>query len=180
MAEAPANPLVIGRIAAVYGVKGWVKLYSFTEPMENALQYRHCFLKRGGQWQAVEIDQGRPHGKGLVVHLAGVDDREQARALTGCELAVPVEELPALEEGEYYWHQLEGLAVVTGAPGGGDLLLGRVDHLMDTGANDVLVVRPCEGSIDRRERLIPYVPGQFVLEVDTDAGRIWVDWDPEF
>ena len=84
-------------------------------------------------------------------------------------------ELPALGQGEYYWHQLQGLRVESRGS-----CLGQVDHLLETGANDVLVVKPCEGSIDSRERLVPWVQGQYVIAVDLEAGVIEVDWDPEF
>ncbi len=175
MSEAGTTPLVIGRISGVYGIKGWLKVHSYTEPMENLLQYGHWQLGRGGNWQPVEFDQGRPHGKGLVVHLAGVDDRNAAEALKGCEIGVPHDCLPQLGDDEYYWHELEGLLVYRA-----EELLGRVDHMLATGANDVMVVAPCEGSRDQRERLVPWIMGQVILAVDTAQGRIAVDWDPEF
>lgn len=171
--------ITVGKVSTVYGVKGWVKLYSYTDPMTNLLEYREVFINRAGQWQPVKISEGRRQGKTLVASLDGIDDREVARTLTGCELAVRRDAMPALPEDEYYWHQLQGL-LVTVTAGGNDLLLGRVDHLLETGANDVLVVKPCEGSLDDRERLIPYVPEQFVREIDLAAGRMRVEWDPEF
>lgn len=174
------DPVVIGRLTGVYGVKGWLKVFSFTEPMDNFLSYRKCFIQRQGQWQPLAIEDGRPHGKGLVVKLRGVDDPEAARHFTGCDVAVSVGELPALDDDEFYWHELEGLQVFVDTAERGRLLLGRVDHLLETGANDVLVVKPCEGSIDQRERLLPYLPEQVVLAIDLDAGEMQVDWDPEF
>jgi 16S rRNA processing protein RimM len=175
MSEADTTPHVIGRIGGVYGVKGWLKIHSYTEPMENLLQYENCQLKRRHGWEAVEIDAGKRHGKGLVAHIAGVDDRDRAEELKGCEIAIPLSELPELADEEYYWHQLEGLLVYSG-----DELLGRVDHMMDTGANDVLVVRPCKGSRDQRERLIPWLRETVVRRVELASGSIEVDWDPEF
>jgi len=171
--------VVVGRLLAPYGLKGWMKVYSFTEPMENLLDYERCLLQRNGESTEVEIEAGRPHGKGLVIKLRGVDTPEQARLYTNGELAVSVSLMPALDEGEYYWRQLEGLKVVVQGDGG-ERLLGRVDHLLETGANDVLAVVPCEGSIDQRERLVPWLPERVVLNVDLDAGVICVDWDPEF
>ncbi len=178
--SSPENLVVIGKIGAVYGVAGWLKVYSHTEPMSNFLDYRHCYVKRGEQWQQAEIKEGRRHGKGLVARFAGVDDRELARSYTGCEVAVPASALPELEAEEYYWHQLEGLQVLATAADGSEVLLGRVDHLIATGANDVLVVRKCAGSLDRRERMIPYVPDQYVLEINLAEGWMRVDWDPDF
>jgi 16S rRNA processing protein RimM len=175
LSEALAQEIVIGRIGGVYGVRGWVRIHSFTEPAENLFGYRGWKIRRRDRWETIEIDDGRQHGKGLIAHIVGIDDRDAAELLKGCEIAVPRAELPSLEGDEYYWHQLEGLEVYTG-----ELLLGRVDHLLETGANDVLVVKGSEGSLDDRERLIPWIRGQVVKRVDTGAGRIDVDWDPEF
>ncbi len=120
-------------------------------------------------------------GKGLVAHIAGVDDRTLAEAYSGLEVAVKGDSLPALEEGDYYWSQLQGLQVwcrdVSGAGGTeARVLLGTVDYLIETGANDVLVVKPSTDSIDDRERLIPYLPGDVVTKVDLERAEIEVDW----
>jgi 16S rRNA processing protein RimM len=175
MSEAGSAPLIVGRIGAAYGVRGWVRIHSFTEPMENLLGYKELSLRQKDGWRAVVIEEGRRHGKGLIAHIAGCDDRDQAEALKGSEIGVSAAELPALPEGEFYWHQLEGLAVYSGGE-----LLGKVHHLLETGANDVLVVRPCRGSRDQRERLIPWLLPSVVKEVDLTAGRLNVDWDAEF
>jgi 16S rRNA processing protein RimM len=172
--------LVVGRLTSVYGLKGWLKVYSYTDPMENLFDYKSCFVQRQGQWQPIEIEAGRPHGKGLVLKLRGVDNPEQGAGFTGCDLAVPLSELPKLPANEYYWRQLIGLQVIVDHPERGQLTLGRVDHLMETGANDVLVVCGDEHSIDQRERLLPYLPGQVVLEIDLVAQLMRVDWDPDF
>jgi 16S rRNA processing protein RimM len=111
-----------------------------------------------------------------VVELEGVSDRNAAEALSQAEILMPKAELPALADDEYYWYELEGLAVFTRA---GERL-GRVSSLFETGANDVLVVRGDRDAIDRRERLVPYLPGDVITEVDIDAGWMRVDWDPEF
>lgn len=170
-----ADLLVIGRISGVYGIKGWVRVHSFTEPAENLFGYRDLKLRRRGHWETVEIDTGKQHGKGLIARLVGVDNRNDAELLKGCDIAVSREQLPALTQDEYYWHQLEGLEVFAA-----DQCLGQVDHLLETGANDVLVIKPTEGSIDSRERLVPWVMEQVVLSVDLEKGSIEVDWDPEF
>ena len=167
--------MIVGRIGGVYGVKGWVRIHSFTEPAENLLAYKNWTILRQGKWETICIDEGRRHGKGLVAHLKGVDDRDRAEALKGSEIAVPMAELPELVEDEYYWHQLQGLSVTCAGE-----LLGQVDHLIETGANDVMVVKPCEGSRDQRERLIPWLRGSVVKDIDLPTGNIQVDWDPEF
>ena len=169
------GPLVVGRITGCYGVKGWVKIHTYTDTPENFLGFGEWMVQRRGGPEPVEFDAGRPHGKGLVAHIAGVDDRTAAEAFRGLEVTVAAESLPALEEGEYYWHQLQGLQVWC-TEGEERLLLGRVDYLIETGANDVLVIAPCEGSVDERERLVPYLPGDVVTRVDPEAGVIEVDW----
>lgn len=170
-----SDALVIGRINGVYGIKGWVRIHSFTEPAENLFGYRNWKIRRRDGWEAISIDSGKRQGKGLIAHIEGVDDRTAAEALKGNDIAVPLAELPELEGEEYYWHQLQGLSVV----GNGELL-GQVDHLLETGANDVLVVLPCEGSRDKRERLIPWLRPDVVKAVDLQQQTIDVDWDPEF
>jgi 16S rRNA processing protein RimM len=164
--------LVMGKVGAPWGVKGWVKLVSYTDPPENLLEYRHFVLTgaRGAEQGQIdiEIDAVRPQGQGLVGHIKGCDTPERSGLYTGGELWVAKDALPDLEEGEgYYWHQLEQLTVKT-LDG---TVLGKVRQLMATGANDVLVIRDEQG----KERLLPYVP-QVVRTVDLDSGVIEVDW----
>ncbi|WP_339799784.1 ribosome maturation factor RimM [uncultured Marinobacter sp.] len=167
---------VVGRITSVFGVQGWLKVFSFTEPREGILNYHQWTLLLDGKRIPVEVINGRRQGQGIVVQLEGISDRDQALLYSGAEIHVPTEELPVLPEGEYYWYQLEGLQVETVE---GECL-GVVHHLIETGANDVLVVRSTEASIDQRERLVPYLPEQVVQKVDLAAGRMVVDWDPEY
>ena len=177
MSESPAKWLVAGRITGCYGIKGWVKIHAYTEPMENFLGFGEWMLQRRRGMEPIEFDAGKRHGKGLVAHIKGVDDRTAAEAYKGLEVAVQAHSLPQLEEGDFYWHQLQGLQVwCTEGEGTEAVLLGTVDYLIDTGSNDVLVVKAGAGSIDERERLIPYLPGDVVTRVDTEAGRIEVDW----
>ncbi|HSH28449.1 MAG TPA: ribosome maturation factor RimM [Thiohalobacter sp.] len=162
--------VVLGRVSGLFGVRGWVKVYSHTEPRENIASYRRWYLQREGDWHPVRVEQGRRHGKGVVVKLAGVEDRDRAAALIGCDIAIDRDQLPPLPPGEYYWTDLEGLRVVTleGTE------LGRVSHLFATGANDVMVVT------GERERLLPFVQPDIIRRVDPEQGLIEVDWDPEF
>ncbi|WP_417223468.1 ribosome maturation factor RimM [Amphritea sp.] len=166
----------VGRITTLYGVKGWVKVYSHTEPMESILDYSPWLLNINGQWLPFKIADGKKHGKGLVAKLAGVDDRDLAKQYCGVDIAIETSLLPELEEGDFYWSQLEKLDVLTES---GEKL-GKVSHLIATGSNDVLVVKGNADSIDRRERLIPYLPDQVVKEINLEEGTIRVDWDPEF
>lgn len=167
--------IVVGRITAPHGVKGWVKIFSYTDPIERILEYAPWQIARGTSVRRLAVKAGRRQGKGIVVQPEGCEDRNQAELLKGFEIRIDKDRLPALAEGEFYWHQLERLAVVTTR---GELL-GEVDHLMETGANDVLVVEPTSSSIDERERLIPFVEDEVVREVDLDEGRITVAWDPQ-
>lgn len=167
---------IVGKITTAFGIKGWVKVYSFTEPMKNILNYKRWLLKVNGQWKAYQLRDGKPQGKGLVAALQGVADRDDALALSQVDIAIPSDELPQLENDEFYWFQLEGLKVVTLS----GQLLGKVSHLFNSGApHDVLSVQGCEGSIDQQERLIPYV-GQTVKNVDLDAGEVQVDWEADY
>ena len=179
MSEPTSNLLVIGRISGCYGIKGWIKIHSFTEPAENFLTYGECMLKRRSGLEPVSFDSGRRQGKAIVAHIKGVDDRNQAETFKGLEIVVDSQALPTLDAGDYYWRELQGLQVWCDdreAPGVERVLLGTVDYLIDTGANDVLVVKACEGSLDKFERLIPYLLDDVVTRVDLEKGLIEVEW----
>jgi len=173
-----AGHLHAGTIVGVYGVRGWVKIRSFTDPQENLLGFGTWFLEGQGRYETAAILEGRPHGKGLIARLEGIESREDAERLRGRRLWVDSEELPALEEDDYYWHQLIGMQVWNDNEGTPQLF-GVVGSLIETGANDVLVVQPCEGSIDKRERLIPYLMGRVVERIDREGQRIDVQWHPD-
>ncbi|TGG95870.1 ribosome maturation factor RimM [Natronospirillum operosum] len=177
MTAQPSELITLGKITSVYGVRGWVKVYSYTDPMDRILDYQEWLLSRNGEQMKVVVDRGKSHGKGMIAHLQGVDDRNAAEALAGYEIAVPRSELPELPEGEYYWWQLEGMQVYTLK--GVDL--GRVSHLISAGsANDVLVVHSTRADDNQSERLIPWIWDEVIQAVDPDARRITVDWDPDF
>jgi 16S rRNA processing protein RimM len=178
MSESGTHPLTVGKITGAYGIQGWVKIHSYTDPEENLFGFGAWQLQRRGALETVEFDAWRRHGKGMVAHIAGVDDRTLAESLRGLEIVVEAGCLPALEEGDFYWHQLQGLQVWAREPGSAAprVLLGTVDYLIETGANDVLVVKAGEGSIDDAERLIPYLPGEVVTRVSLEEAVIEVDW----
>ena len=135
------------------------------------MQYSPWYLQKGNETKAVKLVDGRRQGKLVVAALDGVDDRDKAASLGGWKIRISREQLPAAEAGEYYWADLVGL-IVENQDG---IVLGRVDHLLETGANDVLVVKG-----DGQERLIPFLQGQTVLQIDLDSGRMLVDWDSDF
>jgi 16S rRNA processing protein RimM len=160
--------VVLGRIAGVYGVHGWVKVFSETEPREGILRYSPWTIGEAGA--PLRVLEGRAHGKGVVARIEGCNDRDQAALLVDREIAVTRDRLPPPSADEFYWIDLEGLPVETlsGTP------LGRVSHLFSTGSNDVLVV------IGERERLLPFVWNDVIRSVDFDRPLIQVDWDPDF
>ena len=162
--------LVMGRIASPYGVKGWVRINTFTADPGNLLDYSPWYVQQRGQWQVIEVLAGRQHGKGLVVHLKSCNDRDAAAALTGTDIGIYRSQLPAAAADEYYLSYLVGLKVITTC----DRVMGVVDHLFETGANDVMVVK------GEQECLVPYIPGQVVESVDLENSMIRVDWDPDF
>ena len=174
-----SNLIDVGWLSGAYGVKGWVKLNSQTEPSENIFSYQPWQLKTAHGIKTVEVISWRPHGKGHVIQIKGVNDRSQAEALCPVGIAVARSVLPALTKGEYYWHELEGCRVLS-CYEGGRFDLGVVQRIMSTGANDVLVVNGDRHSLDTQERLLPYVVGEFVTSVDVSKKEIIVDWDPNF
>ncbi|GAA0724164.1 ribosome maturation factor RimM [Dokdonella soli] len=170
--SSPGEKLVLlGKIVGVHGIRGELKLESYTEPRTQIFRYQPWLVRSASGEKQVEGCRGRAQGKGLVAELPGIADRDAAAALAGAEIWVARSALPAPKPGEYYWSDLEGLEIVT-IDG---VSLGKVSHLIATGANDVLVVKDAE-----RERLIPFLIGQFVTEVDLGTGRLTVDWDPDF
>jgi len=169
---------VVARITGPHGIKGWVKVHSYTQPAENVFNYQPWRVNVDGCWQELKADDFRAQGKGTIAHLRGIDDRNAAETFSGVEIFVLRKQFDALAGGEHYWYQLQGLKVYS-LVDDTRVLLGEVSGFLETGANDVLVVRGISDSIDQKERLIPYVD-QFLLEVDIAAGEILVDWDPEF
>ncbi len=166
MAESKsANWVVVGRLVAAHGVRGELKVQSHTEEMERLLDFPQWSLgEEAGSLRQLSLISGRATAKGLIVRLAGIDDRDAAQSLAGLDIWVPRSELPKLEEGQYYWADLEGMTVIT--EDGEEL--GEVSHLFATGANDVMSVQ-----LQGAERLLPFIP-DVVLRVDTDAKRIVV------
>lgn len=160
------DPIVVGRINGLFGTHGWVKAFSYTRPRENLLDYTTWYLRNGRSWQAYALGAAKRHGSGLIASLNGVEDRDTAATLLRCDIAIERQQLAVPATGEYYWADLIGLHVVNreGEP------LGRVAGLIDTGANDVLRV---EGLV---QRLIPFVEGVYIDEINWEAAEIRVDW----
>ena len=167
----------VGKLNGLFGVKGWVKVFSDTQPKENILSYSPWYLKRNGQWQEFKLLSGKSHGKGVIAQLAGCTDRDIAAELIGSEIAVKHEQLAKPASGEYYWGDLIGLLVKT-LDG---VELGKVTSMLETGANDVIVTQSEKDSKGKkRERLIPFIIEEVVQEVNLEQGFMTVDWDAEF
>ena len=170
MTEQAERRVVLGRVSGLFGVRGWVKIYSETDPREGIVSYSPWQLRVRNEWRPVEVESGQRHGKSVIAKLKGIDDRDAAAALIDAEITVSREQLPEAGEDEFYWADLEGLAVRTTE----GVELGTVSHLIETGANDVLVVK------GERERLVPFIREQVIRTIDLDQGLLVVDWDPEF
>lgn len=164
--------VLLGRIVGVHGVRGMVKLESFTDPRTAIFDYKPWLLERApGHFEKIAEVHGHAQGKGVVATLAGIGDRDAAAEWIGANIFVSRESLPEPEAGECYQTDLEGLEVLNTR---GESL-GTVSHLFDNGAHDVLITRDEAG----RQRLIPYVVDVYVKSVDLDAGRVTVDWNKD-
>lgn len=168
MNKADSEYVIVGKLGATYGVKGWLKIHTFTETAKAILDYRPWYLEEGNGWKQVGVSAGREHGKTIVAQLEGLTTPEQARLFTGKKIAVKRSQLPVLAKDEYYWSDLEGLTVINHRT----TVLGTVSHLIETGSNDVLVVKGQNG-----ECAIPYLPGRVVTEIDLAKRVMHVDWD---
>lgn len=169
--------VVMGRVTAPFGVKGWFKVYTLTAQPDNLCDYPKWWLRREGDWREVKVIAAKVQGNTLVAQLAGVETREAAAALRGSEIGVPREQLPAAASDEFYWADLIGLKVVNKE----QHELGRVVRIVQTGANDVLVVVDEDG--EKRgaaaEILIPFI-ADAIKEVNIAAGLIAVDWGRDY
>lgn len=163
------NPIVLGKFGSTYGVRGWIKVYSYTDPSDNLQTYPNWQVKFKGAWQPLPVEGKKKHGNILIAKIRGIESPEEVHKYTNCLIGVYPHDLPALAPGEYYWSQLEGLTVTTAS----GQTLGKIDHLLSTeGSNDVMVVIDADG----RECLIPYLKS-VVLAVDLDTKQMRVDWE---
>lgn len=160
--------VIIGRLGSVYGVRGWIKVHSYTEQPENIFNY-DWYVKHQNQWQLMIVEAYKTHGKGFIVKLEGCDDRNQAGSFTNDYIAIDRTQLPKLNTGEFYWVELIGLRVIN--TDGVDL--GVVDHIFITQANDVLVV------MNDKKRLLPFIK-DVVKKISLVEKKIIVEWDEDY
>lgn len=163
--------LHVGKISGVFGIKGWVKVFSFTGHRENIVRYSPWLLKKNASTQTVEVLAGQLQGQSVVAQLKGINDRNAAEALMGWDIYIEYAQLPKLKNDEYYWSDLIGLEVENTE----GIVLGIVESLLETGANDVLIVQGSE-----RQHAIPFIRLQTVLDIDLAARKMRVDWDADF
>ncbi|MBT4963680.1 MAG: ribosome maturation factor RimM [Francisellaceae bacterium] len=169
--------VIVGKIGAPHGVTGGMRLFSFTNPVTNILEFQDLRIAKANQtdksainWSSIVVKNIYQHKNGFVFSIDGIDDRDAAAALTHSSIAVLRNELDDLDNDEFYWDDLLGLQVYNQE----DVYLGKVDSFMETGANDVIVI--VDG---KNEHLVPYLE-QFILDIDLDEKKIRVDWDPNF
>jgi len=174
----PTDYITLGSISGVHGLKGWLKVFSHTDPRVKITEYSQWFLrKKGENWQSYKVLNGKQQGKNIIARLEGVTDRNQVEALIGAEIAIQNEQLEALSSDEYYWKDLIGISVETKE----GVVLGRLDWIFNSGSNDVLVVKELnEGKGKKIERMLPFLMNDVILSIDLDKSLMVVDWDPEF
>nr|WP_086940942.1 ribosome maturation factor RimM [Thaumasiovibrio occultus] len=169
--------VVVGKLGATYGIRGWLKVFSYTEEAENIFSYKPWMLKHQGEWKTFSVESWKRHNQAWVVKLEGMDIREEAQQFTNAEIAVAADALPALSDDEFYHRELIGMSVVT-VDG---YEMGTVTDILETGSNDVLVVKAnLKDAFGQKERLIPFLDEQVIKSVDRTAQQIKVDWDPGF
>lgn len=163
------DKICVGHVTGVQGLKGWVKVYSDTDPRENIVKFSPWMIETGDGIKTMDV-HGRLQGRIVLAKLAGIESRDEAAEYIGNKIYIWPEQLPELGEDEYYWSDLIGMEVESIQAEA----LGRVDDMLETGANDVMVIK------GERERLIPFVIDDIVREVDLDRRRIVVDWRPDY
>jgi 16S rRNA processing protein RimM len=166
----PADRVVIlGKIAGTFGVHGWVKITSYTDPPENILDYEELLLGSSGRWTTIQLEGGRVTGKGVLGKLKGIETPEEARTRVGTELGVRRSDMPPPAPGEYYWSDLEGLD----AESASGEKLGKVDHFRATPAGTLIVIR------GEQELWVPFVKER-IVKVDLERKRIVLDWSADW
>lgn len=182
MVIAADSYVLVGKIGAAHGIKGWVKITSHTSSPVDIFSYSPWYLRPSGAanredqdntWQEASFSDQKQQDKYLVARVNNSQNRSSAQKLTNFEIAVKRDQLPEISGDEHYWSDLENLTVktVTG------IVLGKVDHLFETGANDVMVVIDKENN---KRRLLPFTREQVVKNINIENKVITVDWDPEF
>lgn len=162
--------VIIGKLGTTYGIKGWLRIQSFTEPTLNIFEYSIWYIRQGNEWVSIVFDKTDVNNDKLLVHIKGYDTPEEAKQLTGFEVAIKHAQLPSLAKGEYYWHDLVGLSVYTTD----NIFLGTVQQVINNAAHPLLEIK------GEQYHLVPLIFKKFVIDIDLAHQKIVVDWDPEF
>ncbi|MFP3029531.1 MAG: ribosome maturation factor RimM [Arsenophonus sp.] len=173
-----ANSIALGKLGSAYGIRGWLRIFSFTEYTEDIFKYQPWFIQRAGQWwQQLELEGWKHHNQDIIIKIKHIDDRNAANLMTNYKIIIDSEQLPELEDNEYYWKDLIGCQVITTK----GYSFGYVQNLMETGSNDVLIIKAnLKDAFDIKERLIPFLDEQIIKNIDLTSKTIEVDWDPSF
>lgn len=166
-----SKKIVVGRFGSPYGIKGWIKVISFTDPKTQILEYKPWYIQSGDTQKVIELINSKLHGNNLVAQIAQCFDRNEAATYTNLDILIERGQLPQLSNDEYYWVDLVGLIVLNLQ----QELLGKVEELFSTGSNDVLIVIDDSG----KQRYIPYIDN-VIIDVDLAARKLVVDWDASF
>lgn len=165
-----SKKIMIGRFGAPFGVRGWIKVQSFTDPLSNILKYQPWLMKQGDHWQPIAISASKVRAQDIIVKLQACDNPETARYYTNINIATERDQLPVAMPGTFYWADLIGLWVITQT----GHKLGKVVELQETGANQILIVQDQQ----KKEHWLPFV-SQVILQVDLVTQKIIVDWEKE-
>ncbi|MGP1931688.1 MAG: ribosome maturation factor RimM [Arsenophonus sp. ET-DL9-MAG3] len=173
----PVKPVVLGKIGSSYGIRGWLKIFSYTENSKNIFEYQPWFIQRLGQWQLVKLESWKQHNKNSIIKIKYIDDKNAANLITNYKIIIDSSKLPPLKSNEYYWKDLIDCHVLTTK----GYSLGCVKNLIKTGVNDVLVIKAnIKDFFGIKERLIPFIYEKIVKNVNFTIKIIEVDWDPNF
>ena len=163
--------IYLGKITGVHGIKGWLKIQSFSSPPENILNYPSWIITNKGEEDFYSIEQGRKQNNKIVVKLEKIDDRNTAESLINSKIQIQRSDLPKLSNENYYWSDLVGLSVLNSE----EKVIGKIESLIETGANDVMVII----TLKDERILIPFVMHEIIKEVNVELNYIKIDWSIE-
>ena len=169
--------VVVGKLGSAYGIKGWLKLHSFTEVSEDIFKYNPWYIQSNHDWNIVCLEDWKKHGKSYIVKLRGIDVREDVQYYSNLNIGVNSNTLPTLSDSEFYWLELVGMDDFTTK----NYHLGKVSEILETGSNDVLVIKAnVNDAFNKKERLIPFIEEQVIKFISRKDNKIEVDWEPGF
>ncbi len=162
--------VIIGCLGAVHGVRGWLKIHSYTDPITNILEYPNWQIQHKNQWRPLDVEDSKINNNTILIKIRDINDRDIAKTYTNDLIAINREALPEPGENEYYWSDLIGLNVTNTA----GIMLGKIVEMRDTGANDIIIIQG-----EKRRHLVPYL-NHVIQSIDLDKQQMIVDWDDDF